>query len=939
MTQIRASFPLKNTYKAHAMKLLTTAVYRGPNIHALLPVIRVVLDMGNLLRESVPRLGREFRADLLTALPSLNEPELIDRLERDDRLYLDELLGLLALTLQKMGGSEVTFCRTRPLQGDEVEVIFAYDEEEVALEALELARSLLITLLPRDLRPTVEVEASTEAFVFATALDEFLNFAQEHALGPSTGALVKAAEVRGIPWLRLNDKSLIQLGHGRYQKRLQATITSETRHIAVELASDKEQTHRILRDLGLPVPQQRLVYSLRRCLRACEDIGYPVVIKPLDGNHGRGVSINLNSPEEVEIAYDKAKEHSDGVIIESYLEGVDHRLLVVNGKLVAAAKRVPGHVVGDGRSTIAELVAEVNRDPRRGVGHEKVLTQLKIDDEALRMLALKQYTPSSIPSSGEIVYLRGTANLSTGGTAIDVTDVIHPENIEMAERTIRAIGLDVGGVDFLTMDITESYREVGGGICEVNAAPGFRMHVAPSEGKPRDVAGAVIDMLFPPNSPRQIPIAAVTGTNGKTTTSRMVAHILKMAGHTVGLATTDGVYIDGRLSVAGDMTGPTSAQMILRDPSIDAAVLETARGGLLRAGMGFQMANVSACLNVTSDHLGMKGINTLEDLAKVKRIVVEVAQDAVMLNADDVHCLQMADHTRAKRIGYVTLNPTHPLVKEHINSGGLALVLEDGINGQMITLYDHGQHVPLLWSHLIPATLEGRAVHNAQNAMFAAGLAHSLGISLENIRQGLRTFDASFFQAPGRMNVYDEHPFTVMLDYAHNPAAVKTICHVVDRMDIQGRKILVMGAPGDRRDEDIREVAQIAAGHFDHFICRDDDDLRGRASGEVAHFIRDTLLATGIDRDCIEVILSETEANQRALTLAKAGDFILTLAEMVTRTWKQIIYYKPTSEQGRRRETARGESVELPSGLRFDDSQIVRDERGVRLMKTAGSER
>ncbi len=921
------------------MKLLHTAIYRGPNVHALLPVVRLVLDMGGLLREAVPQLGRDFRPRLLTALPSLADSPLASRLSDDNRLFLDELLGHLAIVLQVMGGSRVEFCRSRALEGAEVEVIFAYDEEEMALEAVDLAQKLLVSLLPTALQAQAAAEAEP-AFDFPTALDEFLNFAQERALGPSTGALVEAAERRGIPWLRLNDKSLIQLGHGRYQKRLQATITSETRHIAVELASDKEQTNRILRDLGLPVPQQRLVYSLRRCLRAVEDIGFPVVVKPIDGNHGRGVSIHLKTFEEVEIAYDKAREHSDGVVVEKFIEGVDHRLLVVNGKLVAAAKRVPGHVVGDGRRTVEELVAEVNKDPRRGVGHEKVLTQLKIDAEALRLLDLKGYTPESVPARDEVVFLRGTANLSTGGTAIDVTDVIHPENIEMAERTIRAIGLDVGGVDFLTTDITESYREVGGGICEVNAAPGFRMHVAPSEGKPRDVAGAVIDMLFPPNTPRRIPIAAITGTNGKTTTSRMLAHILKMAGHTVGLATTDGVYIDGRLSVAGDMTGPTSAQMILRDPSIDAAVLETARGGLLRAGMGFPTANVSACLNVTSDHLGMKGINTLEDLAKVKRIVVEVAQDAVMLNADDLHCLQMADHSAAKRIGYVTLNSSHPLVKEHIQQGGLALVLEDGINGQMITLYDHGQHVPLLWSHLIPATLEGRAVHNAQNAMFAAGLAHSLGMSLENIRQGLRTFDASFFQAPGRMNVYDEHPFTVMLDYAHNPAAVKTICAVVDKMDISGQKILVIGAPGDRRDEDIREVATIAAQHFDYFICRDDDDLRGRPEGESAALLRTTLLDAGVARERIEVILSESAANQRALEMAREGDFILTLAEMVTRSWKQVIYYKPSADQGRRRpEKATNETVELPSGLRFDDSDLLRDDRGVRLRKTVGSER
>ncbi len=437
--------------------------------------------------------------------------------------------------------------------------------------------------------------------------DNFIRYAQSRAFGPSTASLVHAAEDRGIPWIRLNRQSLVQFGHGRYQQRIQATTTTRTSNIAVELASDKEETNTILRDLGLPVPKQKLVRRPQDAVRAAERIGFPVVLKPLSGNHGRGVSINLKTPDEVEAAFEKAREHGRNVIVESYLEGYDHRLLVVNGKLVAAAKRMPGHVVGDGKNTIEQLVDTVNEDPRRGVGHEKVLTRLEFDHQAERLLQKIGYDRSTVPKKGEIVYLRSTANLSTGGTAIDVTDVIHPDNREMAERTIKAIGLDIGGVDFLTKDITESYREAGGGICEVNAGPGFRMHVAPSEGTPRDVAGPVIDMLFPPDQPSRIPIAAITGTNGKTTTARMLAHILKMSGHTVGFTSTDGVYIDGQLSVPGDMTGPVSAKMILRDPSVDAAVMEVARGGMLRGGLGFQSCNVSACLNVAADHLGLKG--------------------------------------------------------------------------------------------------------------------------------------------------------------------------------------------------------------------------------------------------------------------------------------------------------------------------------------------
>jgi len=595
-------------------------------------------------------------------------------------------------------------------------------------------------------------------------------------------------------------------------------------------------------------------------------------------------------------------------------------------------------VVGDGKHTIEQLVETVNEDPRRGVGHEKVLTRLEFDNQAERLLKKLGYDRNTVPEKDETVFLRSTANLSTGGTAIDVTDIMHPDNREMAIRAIRAIGLDIGGVDFLTRDITESYRDAGGGICEVNAGPGFRMHVAPSEGTPRDVAGPVLDMLFPPDSPSRIPIAAVTGTNGKTTTSRMLAHILKMSGRTVGLTSTDGVYIDGNLSVPGDMTGPVSAHMILRDPSVDAAVMETARGGMLRSGLGFQTCNVAACLNVTADHLGLRGIDTLEQLAEVKRVPIEIATDAAVLNADDVHCLQMADYTDAEKVSYVTMNPTHPLVKQHIQAGGQAFVLEQGMNGHMISIYDNETHTPLVWTHLIPATIEGRALHNVQNAMFAAALAYNMDIGLEDIRHGLRTFDSSFFQAPGRTNIYDEHPFRVILDYAHNPAAVTAMCGLVDRFDVEGRKIVVLSAPGDRRDEDIREIAEIAAGHFDHFICRCDDNRRGRGEDEVAVMLKNKLLEEGISADQIEVVPDEQEATRHALEMAETGDLILVLGDNTKRTWKQIIYFNSgahTEDAGKKTTS----TMDLPDTGMFKidgDLEIISDERGVRIARDEG---
>ena len=577
------------------MNIVSTNVFVGPSMYAHFPVIRHVLDLGVLEEWPTGRLGESFVEPLLEFLPGLHEHGcsyrepggFVRRLREDEGTWLGHVMEHVAIELQNVAGSAVTFGRTRSIEGQpgHYNMVFQYKDKAVGREASALALQLIHSLLPDEVRPD---DAPGDDWEFAEERDGFIRYAQRRALGPSTASLVSAAEDRGIPWLRLNRHSLVQFGHGRYQQRIQATTTGNTSNIAVELASDKEETNSILRDLGLPVPKQALVRNASQAVRAAEKIGYPVVLKPLAGNHGRGVSINLRTPEEVEDAFDKAREHGRSIVVESYIEGFDHRLVVINGQLVAAAKRVPGHVVGDGKHTIGQLVDIVNSDPRRGVGHEKVLTRLEFDHQAERLLKKLGYDRDTVPKKKEVVYLRSTANLSTGGTAIDVTDVIHPDNREMAIRSVKAIGLDIGGVDFLTNDITESYRDAGGGICEINAGPGFRMHVAPSEGKSRDVGGAVIDMLFPPDAPSRIPIAAITGTNGKTTTSRMLAHILKLSGHTVGLTSTDGVYIDGNLSVPGDMTGPVSAHMILRDPSVDAAVMEVARGGMLRSGLGFQ---------------------------------------------------------------------------------------------------------------------------------------------------------------------------------------------------------------------------------------------------------------------------------------------------------------------------------------------------------------
>jgi cyanophycin synthetase len=906
------------------IKLAATSVYVGPNLYARSRAIRLKIDFG---RTDSTRTVKDFGIAgwLDQHLPGIGER----RGSALPDLTLGDILAEISLEIQLLAGCDVplvALSRAASAQRP-VEVVYGYETEEIGLEAGVVARELLRILIDDpDKQPD---------FDFAAELKGFIKFAQRRALGPSTGSLIHAAEQRGIPWVRLNDQSLVQLGHGKYQRRIEATITSMTSHIAVEIASNKQMTNRILSELGLPVPKQRRVYATEEAVRAAEKIGYPVVVKPLDANHGRGVAVNLTTPEEVAAAFDAAVKHSDTVLVESLILGLDHRLLVINGELVAAARRMPGHVVGDGTNTIAKLVEIINQDPRRGVGHEKVLTRLELDDQALRCLSEVSMTIDSIPPAGEIVMLRKTANLSTGGTSIDVTDIIHPDNRDMAVRAIKAVGLDVGGIDFLTTNIAESYRDTGGAICEVNAAPGFRMHVAPSEGQSRDAAGKVMDMLFPPGTPSRIPIATLTGTNGKTTTARMLAHIMKFAGHTVGLTTTDAVYINGSLTVKGDMTGPAAANMVLKDPLVDAAVLETARGGLVRAGLGYEQCDVGAVLNVTEDHLGLGGIDTLEELAAVKRIVVEVARDTAVLNADDPLVLMMADHTDAQHICYVTRDPSHTLVREHIRAGGRAVVLEQGLNGDQIVLYDKGAQIPLIWTHLIPATFEGKALHNVENAMFAAAMAHGLGKSLDDIRNGLRTFDMTFFQAPGRLNVFDEHGFRVILDYGHNPAAIKAMVDTVNRMAPKGKRITVLTMPGDRRDQDLVAIVDHMVGHFDHYILRQDEDLRGRADGEIPKLLEAALLAKGVKPEQLSLIMTEPDAVDAALAMARPNDLVLVFAENTTRSWKQIIYFGKDETGSPPAERPALETAQpLP-----DDDRIIRDSRGVRLRDPNGFRR
>jgi cyanophycin synthetase len=879
------------------MKILETRVYRGPNLYALWPVIRLRIDLEELEDFPTAKLPG-FTDKLLELIPSLwqhgcsygEDGGFVRRLREGEGTWIGHVLEHIAIELQVLAGTPVTFGKTRGehLPKGHYHVVYSFVEEEVGLAAGDLAQRVIRHILPPEC-----ADHDPSPFDFREELEEFIHLAQRRTLGPSTAALVRAAEERDIPWMRLNEESLVQLGYGRYQKRIQATLTSETRHIATEIASDKRLTQRILEQLGLPVPRQSIVVDPQEAAEEAERLGFPVVVKPLDGHHGQAVATNLKTPEQVREAFEQARGICPRVIVESYQTGNDYRLLVIDGRVAAVAQRVPGHVVGDGRSTIAELIEEVNRDPRRGIGHEKVLTRIVVDEQARRLLAEAGLTLGSVLPAGEVFYLRLTGNLSTGGTAIDQTDAVHEDNRMMAERAVKAVGLDVGGVDFVSPDISRSYREVGGAIVEINAAPGFRMHLAPTEGKPRDVAGPVIDMLFPRGTRFRIPLAAITGTNGKTTTTRMVGHILKLSGYTVGMSTTDGVYIDGVLTVRGDMTGPWSSQIVLRDPTIDAAVLETARGGIVRSGLGWRKCNVGAVLNVAADHLGLGGIESLDDLAKIKQIIVEVAQDYCVLNADDERVVKMAEASPAEPI-WVTMDPKNELVRKHVRARGRAVVLEEGLNGRMVVLYQGERQIPLLWARQIPATIEGRALHNIQNAMFAAAVAYGLGVGVDNVRQGLRTFSTDFFQAPGRLNFYNEHPFRVLLDYAHNAHGMEAVARTVRELAVHGRRIGVIAAPGDRRDEDILALATAAAPAFDLILLREDDDLRGRQPGESAGILRQGLLATGF---CPERIVpgyfAEEEAVRRSLEMARAGDLVVIFGDKLATIWEQIVSFKP----------------------------------------------
>ena len=855
------------------MKIDKIQALRGPNIWSVQrkKLIQLRLDLEEM--EELPTNKIEgFRERIEAMFPTMIEHRcsegcrggFFSRVERGT--WMGHVIEHIALEIQTLAGMETGYGRTRETKTPGIyNVVFSYTEENVGLYAAEAAVRIAEALIAgTDYNPEVDIQKMRE-------------IRERVRLGPSTGSIVEEAVARDIPWIRLGTNSLVQLGYGVNQMRFQATITCKTSSIAVDIACNKEQTKKMLDAASIPVASGGICVDEEDLEAVIKKIGYPIVLKPLDGNHGKGASINVKTWEDAVEGLAYAKKYSHRIIVEKFITGYDFRVLVIDNKLVAAAKREPAHVKGDGTNTIQQLIDETNLDPKRGYGHENVLTQIDVDRDTTDLLEKLGYSLETIPRKDEVVYLKSTANLSTGGTSVDVTDMMHPENIFLCERISRVIGLDICGVDIMAENLTQPLKENGGCILEVNAAPGFRMHLAPSEGLPRNVAAPVIDMLYPPGKPSRIPIIAITGTNGKTTTTRLMAHIVKNNGYKVGFTTSDGIYIQNHMMEKGDTTGPISAEYILKDPTVEFAVLETARGGILRAGLGFSRCDIGIITNIQEDHLGLSDIHTLDDLARVKATVVRsIKKDGwAILNAEDEQCLKIANELSCN-VAYFSMDENNPKVVQFAKEGKIVAVYENGYitikKGEWKIRVERATHVPL--------TLGGKAKFMIANVLAATLAAYLQGFKTEDISLSLQTFIPSAAQTPGRMNIFEFKKFKVLIDFAHNPAGYRGVEEYLSSVDAT-KKIGIIAGVGDRRDEDIKECGTIAGRMFDHIIIRQEKYLRGRTEQEIIDII-----VSGINEAnrnvTYEVIPLETEAIKHAIDHAEDGSYITALSDVVT---------------------------------------------------------
>lgn len=865
---------------------------RGPNYWSIRrhQLIVMVLDLEEMEEQPTNEVAG-FSDRLKSMFPSMLSHRCSEGCEGgffmrvDEGTWMGHVIEHIALEIQTLAGMDTGFGRTRGYGEKGVyNVVFSYMEESVGRYAAKAAVRICEALI------------NGETYDLADDIQQMRELREAERLGPSTGSIVEEAASRGIPWIRLNKYSLVQLGYGANQKRIQATVTSQTSSIGVELACDKEDTKYLLEQAQVEVPRGDIIRKERSLEAACKYVGYPLVIKPVDGNHGRGITVDINNYKAALEAFYIAKEssRSGAIIVEKYVKGDDYRLLVINNKLVAGAIRTPAHVIGDGKSTVQELINAVNSDPRRGFGHENVLTQITVNELTQTIINDAGYTLDSVIAQGERLILKDTANLSTGGTAEDITDIIHPSNVSMAERISKIIDLDICGIDIITTDISKPLSETGGAVLEVNAGPGFRMHLAPTKGLPRNVAAPVIDALFPNKGDTgRIPIIAVTGTNGKTTTTRLIAHIAKMNGYRVGYTTSDGVYIQNRLLMTGDCTGPASAEFVLKDPTVNMAVLESARGGLLRAGLGFKKCDVGIVTNVAADHLGLKGIHTIEQLARVKGVIPETVlpNGYAVLNADDDLVYEMR-RTVSCNIALFSMDENNPRIKALQRLNGITAVYEEGY----VTICRGEWKMRLIKAEHIPLTYGGKARFMIQNVLAAILGAHLQGISNEDIKAALETFIPSSSQTPGRLNLFKFKKFSILLDYAHNPAGMRALQNFTNELDATVKVGIIAGI-GDRREADNNEMGSIAAEMFDEIIIRQDKRLRGKTEQELIKMLDDGIKMIDPNKK-IAVIPSEKEAIKFAVKNAVDGSLIIMCSDVVPDALELVKELKEIDNRG-----------------------------------------
>ena len=856
------------------MKIVELKALRGPNYWSIRrgKLIQMKLDLEEMEQRPTNKI-EGFRENLEKLLPSLyahrcSELKPGGFFERVvEGTWMGHVLEHIALELQTLAGMDMGFGRTRGTGKEgEYYVVFDYMEEAVGLYAAKAAFKVCEALI------------AGEPYELAEDIQRMRELREETRLGPSTGCIVEEAAKRGIPFIRLNKSSLVQLGYGINQQRIRATIAGTTSCIAVDIAGDKDETKRLLGAAEIPVPKGSIIRGEDELKSAIDSIGYPCVLKPLNGNHGKGATTNIVNYEQALTALVAAQKYGRYVIVEKFITGFDFRLLCINYKFVCAALRTPAAVTGDGEHTIQWLIEETNKDERRGYGHEKVLTQIKIDDFTKKMLDDKGYTLETVPQKGEQVLVKPTANLSTGGTSTDVTDEVHPSNIFMAERISKIIGLDICGIDIMAPNLKLPINENGGAVLEVNAAPGFRMHIEPSEGIARNVAEPVIDMLFPKENTGRIPIIAITGTNGKTTTSRLVAHIAKAAGYKVGYTTSDGVYIQNQMMMKGDCTGPASAHFVLKDPTVDFAVLESARGGILRSGLAFRNCDIAIVTNVAADHMGLGGIDSLKQMAKVKSVVPETVykHGYAILNADDDLVYDMRKDLKCN-VALFSMDENNPRIIKHCKNGGLASVFENGF----VTIMKGTWKIRVQKVSEIPITYGGKALHNVMNTLPAILACYLYrNIKVVDIKLALETFIPSPTQTPGRLNLFEFKHFKFLADFAHNPAGLQLLCDFVGKME-GTPKVGIISGTGDRRDEDIKELGQISAKYFDEIIIRQDKHLRGRTAENIVELLIEGINSQKDRQIPVTVILNEKAAIMHAYNTAKPGSLITIMCDVV----------------------------------------------------------